>query len=322
MLRGLLATVLLTGATARAQETYVALGDSLAFGFRTLFTTDRSFGDQGYVAPFADFLAPRTSDGARPRVLNLAVPGETSASFFSGGQLGAFFNLNYDVLQGEAQWTKLDEAIGDAATSGRPISWVTLHLGANDLFDVTDAPGFFDLAPADQQALFDAAIADLCARHRVILDRLRADLPDARAAVMGYYNPYAVVPDDPLHPLAESIVRQLNDELRAVSRDAGVRFVEVYEAFVGNEAEWTLIVSDGDIHPTDEGYRQLGRLLVEEVACPADLAAPWWALDFFDVSEFIARFGRGDAGADFNDDGVLNFFDVSAYLSAFAAGCD
>ena len=44
-------------------------------------------------------------------------------------------------------------------------------------------------------------------------------------------------------------------------------------------------------------------------------------LDFFDVSEFLALYNRGDLAADFNGDGVLNFFDVSAFLSSFKLGC-
>ena len=67
-------------AVARPVQTYLALGDSIAFG-----KTDGipvSFGDQGYVKPFADFLATRNG-GTRPDVINLAFPGETSSSFFT-----------------------------------------------------------------------------------------------------------------------------------------------------------------------------------------------------------------------------------------------
>ena len=55
--------------------------------------------------------------------------------------------------------------------------------------------------------------------------------------------------------------------------------------------------------------------------CPPDLNDDG-ALDFFDVSAFLAAFNANDPIADFNDDGAFDFFDVSAYLSAFNAGCD
>lgn len=55
--------------------------------------------------------------------------------------------------------------------------------------------------------------------------------------------------------------------------------------------------------------------------CPADVAAPFGALNFFDVSAFINAFVAQDPSADFLVDGVFNFFDVSAYISSFSAGC-
>jgi hypothetical protein len=56
-------------------------------------------------------------------------------------------------------------------------------------------------------------------------------------------------------------------------------------------------------------------------ACPADVAAPFGSLNFFDVSAFINAFVAQDPSADFRVDGVFNFFDVSEYISAFSAGC-
>ncbi len=57
-----------------------------------------------------------------------------------------------------------------------------------------------------------------------------------------------------------------------------------------------------------------------ENPCAADINGDG-ALNFFDISDFLALFGDGDLGADFNNDGDLNFFDISAFLEAFGAGC-
>ncbi|MBX3323096.1 MAG: hypothetical protein KF757_08920 [Phycisphaeraceae bacterium] len=54
--------------------------------------------------------------------------------------------------------------------------------------------------------------------------------------------------------------------------------------------------------------------------CPADLNNDC-ALDFFDVSAFLAAFSASDPIADFNSDGNFDFFDALAYLTAFGAGC-
>lgn len=53
----------------------------------------------------------------------------------------------------------------------------------------------------------------------------------------------------------------------------------------------------------------------------ADLAEPFGALNFFDVTAFLALFNAQDPAADFNGDGILNFFDVTTYLAIFNQGC-
>ena len=55
-------------------------------------------------------------------------------------------------------------------------------------------------------------------------------------------------------------------------------------------------------------------------SCAADLNGDG-ALDFFDVSAFLAAYNAMDPLADFTGDGMFNFFDVSAFLTAYTAGC-
>src|SRR5215471_17606617 len=66
-------------AAAEAMQTYLAIGDSLAFGFTN--SPNPTLGDRGYVGPYADALAV---NGVRPQVVNLGAYGETSSSFFTG----------------------------------------------------------------------------------------------------------------------------------------------------------------------------------------------------------------------------------------------
>jgi hypothetical protein len=62
--------------------------------------------------------------------------------------------------------------------------------------------------------------------------------------------------------------------------------------------------------------------VVDPVECPADLAAPFGTLNFFDVSAFISLYNAQDPAADLAAPfGTLNFFDVSAYISAYNQGC-
>ena len=57
-------------------------------------------------------------------------------------------------------------------------------------------------------------------------------------------------------------------------------------------------------------------------SCPADLAAPFGVLNFFDISAYISLYNAQDPAADFAAPfGVFNFFDISAYIGAYNAGC-
>jgi len=56
--------------------------------------------------------------------------------------------------------------------------------------------------------------------------------------------------------------------------------------------------------------------------CPADLAAPFGVLNFFDVSAFITAYNNQDPAADLAAPfGSYNFFDVAEYITQFNAGC-
>jgi len=77
------------------------------------------------------------------------------------------------------------------------------------------------------------------------------------------------------------------------------------------------------IQPLADESWAMDRLEVSvRTLCPADLAAPFGVLNFFDVSAFIAFYNAQDPRADFAAPfGVFNFFDVSAFIGAYNAGC-
>ena len=60
---------------------------------------------------------------------------------------------------------------------------------------------------------------------------------------------------------------------------------------------------------------------VDPVDCPADRNDDD-AVDFFDVSDFLADFAAQDPSADINGDDAWDFFDVSDFLALFALGCE
>ncbi len=73
---------LVGGGGASAASVYVGLGDSITFG-ETDLNYLPSNGDRGYVADFAKTLAGQNG-GTAPIIVNLAIDGETAASFMSG----------------------------------------------------------------------------------------------------------------------------------------------------------------------------------------------------------------------------------------------
>lgn len=56
--------------------------------------------------------------------------------------------------------------------------------------------------------------------------------------------------------------------------------------------------------------------------CPIDYVPPCGVLNFFDISQFLARFAALDPRADLNSDGIHNFFDISILLQLYANGCN
>jgi plastocyanin len=73
-------------------------------------------------------------------------------------------------------------------------------------------------------------------------------------------------------------------------------------------------------HPGMTGRIQI--VSVNGECSPADLAAPFGTLNFFDLLAYISAFNAGDSSADIaNPIGSINFFDLLEYISRFNAGC-
>jgi len=261
-----------------AGDTYLALGDSLAFGYSTFFDTPQNFGDNGYVSRFADHLAGVR--GTRPEVVNFAVPGESVEEFFGGSGFGYLYNRNYFDLAAPldgpltTQAELLAGVLAEHESGARTITNVTVQIGVNDLFQLADTPGFFDQSLGSQLAAVNAALVDIVAGVDAMLADIRASAPGADVRVVGYYNPFAILPSDPLSPLADLATSPLNESLRATALANGASFVDVFDLFAGRESELTRILTidalgDANIHPTEAGYDVLAEAII---AVPAPSA--------------------------------------------------
>ena len=243
-------------------KTYLALGDSLAWGYQPNDTA-RSAGDKGYVRRVADWLG--TVQGVRPQVLNLGVPGETASSFFDTSEIGALLNSNYPILFRQSQ---RDTFI--ARIAGRNITHVTVALGGNDLLELLTAD--FLALPFDQQtAIVDQVLVTTDARLGQIFSLLRQRLPAVSVAVPCYYDPYGAFPGSPEERISLYAIPRLNRVLANRAKEAFTGSFDTLQAFKGNELAYTWIGED-DIHARDPGYARIADLAIVRFRTP--LARP------------------------------------------------
>jgi lysophospholipase L1-like esterase len=256
---------------ASSMQTYLALGDSLAFG-ETDFTHNPSNGDRGYVEPFANFLATQNG-GVAPNVVNLALDGETGSTFLNGGpatgngspgQPGYTLNTNYATPVASQNLMML-ETIVHKLDAGQTISNVTLQVGANDLLSVLANPTFASLTPQQQQAQIGTALSTLQANYTTIVSELHSLLPHANIYLMGYYDPYNF-PGSKVEPLAGPAIQALNKMIQSEAAASGAKYVDLYDALNGLALQDTLI-SSGNVHPNAAGYAVIATQL-ENAAVP------------------------------------------------------
>ena len=221
--------------SAAPEPVCLALGDSISAGVGTTLPRKRAF-----PRLVCDLLAQAT--GRSTRLVDLAVPGETTRSFLQGDQLA-----------------RLRDEVARIRSQQAEIRAVMLSLGGNDLLELTDAP------PEERQAG---------------LDRFRQDYPAALAAVreaVGRETPVVVTTVYDLSegdPSAERTdawwVAQFNAVIREAASQHGTGIVDLEAAFRGHIAEWTWY--PGDVHPTNEGHEQIARLVWQALAI--DTEAP------------------------------------------------
>jgi len=165
--------------------------------------------------------------GRKTRLLQLGVSGETSRSFFRhrGGR----------AAQAERARTALRR---------NPGAVVTLSLGGNDLLEVASA------SDVDRRAAVHRYGRNL---DRALRQLSGASDPEPEITVLGLYNPFP-------NGFTDGWVGALNDEIAAAARENGAAFAPADRAFRSREEEY---IRQNDIHPTDEGYRVLARVLAE-----------------------------------------------------------
>lgn len=220
------------------REHYLALGDSLAFGFQPNgdFT-------HGYVN---DLFQELREEGVVKDVTHLGCPGETSTMFIKGGICSPFSS-------------QLTAALAFLQAHAGNVSPVTLDIGANDLLRDTD--------PRTCKVNVNGFNADLATLDanltQVILPQLKAALTvngrvTGTIVMMNYYDPFQnICPNSVLY------TQMLNKHLTADVQGFG-SIVNVFRAFGGAKTPTPKICTytwmctapplGPDIHATNKGY--------------------------------------------------------------------
>ena len=248
LLLGSASTVAQTPPPGELSGAYIALGDSIAFGTGSSLPERR-----GYPALVQDLLEKYF--GTPVETINLAVAGETAASFLSGGQLDAFTNR-----------------VNELNATGTGVSIVTLTLGGNEMLAQR-----YGSNEERQQAL-DA--------YRTNLDSVATQIRDAagdsaRFVMTTYYD--LSEGDATVEGSDAWWVEQFNAVIRSTAARHGAQVAEVGAAFQGRIDELTY--APFDVHPKNQGFRAIARQVWSALAL--DDVPP--EIEFVSASEATRR---------------------------------
>jgi lysophospholipase L1-like esterase len=250
-----------TSATAAPRSYYLALGDSIAFGFQPTKArgglAPRRF-DSGYV----DVLGARLRRVAPAlEVVNHGCPGESLVTFVRGGcdwlrQGGRL----HDSFRG----SQLDASLQFLRAHPGQVSPITVTLWGNDLVEFEERCRN-ELRCIRERA--PRALGAMESRLRSILSQLRAAAPDAEIVATGAWN-------FEVGRIARAgfLFRALDRRISRAGARAGVRVADMRAVFNphGGPAAvrarlcaYTFMCSLRDVHPKDRGYRAMAQAFFE-----------------------------------------------------------
>jgi lysophospholipase L1-like esterase len=227
------------------QSYYLALGDSMAYGFQPTKAKPGARPSDfktGYVDLFAAQLRKLSP---KIDVVNYGCSGESTVTFTRGGWRCDGLTP-HDSFRGP----QLKAAVSFLKAHPGQVSPITLTLWGGDL-----AP----LSAKGKQAR--SAIASFATRFQSILRQLRAAAPTAEIIVTGAWNPEA----DRL-PQVESLYRSVDIAIARAAAVSRARVANMFAALNGpgnvgaqqaRLCRLTFYCSKNDPHPTDAGYRAM-----------------------------------------------------------------
>jgi lysophospholipase L1-like esterase len=261
-------TVLGAPVFAASNSRYLALGDSISFGYYPLPRPPQPI--QSYVG-YPEILDPRVPK----QEINLSCPGQTSASFLDGSSATEVPGENCESISGwkanlplhnSYTGTQADYAVS-RLLANKSIDLVTISLGGDDLLFVQykcGGPTDTNFVTCVQEALSDPNGALFAYGNNLgtILAKIRKEANYTGTIVLVKY--FATSTD----PLVKQAIRALNQVMAQVGSQFGAKVADAYTAFqiasipyAGDPCKAGLLVrlspTTCDVHPTRLGQNVL-----------------------------------------------------------------
>lgn len=222
---------------------YLALGDSLAFGYQPNFDWSHGYAQ--------DLYANLRTHGATSSV-NYGCAGETAYTFIHGGCPYHNFLMLHNYYSG----TQLSAAVNFIKAHPGKVSPVTIDIGANDLKSLINTS---TCAVSD----YTGPLATFDSNFKYILTQLASALAGkGTIVVMNYYDPYQNSCPNTV-PLVQTFNSHIASDSAAVAsaQSTVIPVADVFTAFGGPASPNSTICSDtwmcssyNDIHANDAGY--------------------------------------------------------------------
>jgi lysophospholipase L1-like esterase len=249
--------------SAAASGTYLALGDSIPFGFRGGATAD--FSDAKNFVGYPELVGEKLGLD----VVNASCPGETTASFLdvsapsngceSTPQSGAGYRSAFPlhVPYAAADQSQLDFAV-QALTATDDVQLVTVQIGANDGFLCQQATADHCTSLPEVQAVADTVQANLDRILKTVREHY-----DGQIVVLTYY---ALDDSDPMGAATQVLDRGIAQAAQANGADVADAFEAFRSAAAGGSSIDAGLVLPNDVHPTEKGQQLLADAVEKAVS--------------------------------------------------------
>lgn len=279
------ADVVYGGPPTPNKGTYLALGDSLAFGYQAVkvqgcapasCTNPDAVFNTGYVNDFQALFSP-----AYPgvKIVNLGCPGETSDTLIHAtNNTTGCTTYPFAIHANHPNQTQLQAAVQVLREQGKKVNPVTLDIGANDVLALKNSCTNPPLLISCMEAGKDATFATVQANLDETLNTLRAEGGKTKEIlVVGLYNPLYLPILQGFGPVdaakTDAWANELNAKMAATAAKYHAKFVDPMPVFnpgsgsnppveAGTLCALTLMCTpQQDIHASNAGYAQIAGLL-------------------------------------------------------------